>query len=223
MRVLLVEDEHTLGRELRQQLRQEGYAVDLTDNGIDAEYLGREEEYDLVILDLGLPARPGLEVLKNWRNEGVLIPVIILTARNAWHEKVDGFKAGADDYVAKPFYVEELLERIKAVLRRSLSNNAGGMLSVGGLNLDEDHQSVNLPNGDSLQLTGTEYRLLRYFMLNPGKILSKSRLTEHIYEYDADHDSNVIEVYVNRLRQKLGKQMIHTLRGQGYVFGDNRH
>lgn len=222
MRVLLVEDDHTLGRELRQQLRQEGYAVDLTDNGIDAEYLGREEEYDLVILDLGLPARPGLEVLKNWRNDGVLTPVIILTARNAWHEKVDGFKAGADDYVAKPFHIEELLERIKAVLRRSLSN-AVGMLSVGGLSLDEDHQSVNLSNGDNFQLTGMEYRLLRYFMLNPGKILSKSRLTEHIYEYDDEHDSNVIEVYVNRLRHKLGKQMIHTLRGQGYVFGDNRH
>jgi DNA-binding response OmpR family regulator len=222
MRVLLVEDDHALGRELRQQLRREGYAVDLTDNGIDAEHMGREEEYDLVILDLGLPARPGLEVLKNWRNEGLLTPVIILTARDAWHEKVDGFKAGADDYVAKPFHVEELQQRIKAVLRRSLSN-AVGMLSVAGLSLDEDQQRVKLSNGDSLQLTGMEYRLLRYFMLNPGKILSKSHLTEHIYEYDADHDSNVIEVYVNRLRQKLGKKMIHTLRGQGYVFGDNRH
>lgn len=217
MRTLVVEDDLALAQELQKRLRQEGYAVDLADNGIDAEFLGREETYDLVVLDLGLPGRPGLEVLQNWRKDHVNTPVIILTARDAWHEKVDGFKAGADDYIAKPFHIEELLARMQAVIRRSVAKE-GVLLSADGIVLDEDHQAIQLASGETLQLTGTEFRLLRYFMLNPGRVLSKTRLAEHIYEYDDDRDSNVIEVYVNRLRQKLGKRLIRTMRGQGYIF-----
>lgn len=219
MRILVVEDNHALVRELKQCLRREGYAVDTAENGIDAEHLGNEEGYDLIILDLGLPGRSGLEVLRRWRRNHIQIPVIILTARDAWHEKVEGFKAGADDYVAKPFHIEELLARLQAVIRRSVAN-AASHLSAGGIALDEDHQEVDLGSGKRLSLTGTEFRLLRYFMLNPGKILSKSRLVEHIYEFDDERDSNVIEVYVNRLRHKLGKDFIKTKRGQGYIFND---
>ncbi len=217
MRILVVEDDHALARELKQRLRREGYAVDTAENGIDAEHLGNEEGYDLIVLDLGLPGRSGLEVLRRWRRNHIQIPVIILRARDAWHEKVEGFKAGADDYVAKPFHIEELLARLQAVIRRSVAN-AGSHLSASGITLDEDHQEVDLGSGNRLSLTGTEFRLLRYFMLNPGKILSKSRLIEHIYEFDDERDSNVIEVYVNRLRHKLGKDLIKTKRGQGYVF-----
>ena len=144
--------------------------------------------------------------------------MVILTARGSWEEKVQGFKAGADDYVAKPFQTEELLARISAVLKRS-SGISGGPLQVAGLQLDEDAQSVQLSNGTQFTLTGTEFRLLRYFMLHPGQVISKSRLTEHVYEYDSDRDSNVIEVYVNRLRQKVGTDLIQTRRGQGYIFG----
>lgn len=218
MRVLVVEDDAALARELQVRLRKEGYAVDLAGDGIDAEHLGRVEAYDVILLDLGLPQRAGLDVLRNWRGAGVQTPVVILTARDAWYQKVDGFKAGADDYVSKPFHVEELLARLQAVVRRSVTKQGMG-LSLHGLSLDEDHQTVRLQTGERLQLTGMEFRLLRYFMLNAGKVLSKSRLTEHIYEYDEDRDSNVIEVYVNRLRGKLGKDLIRTMRGQGYVFG----
>jgi DNA-binding response OmpR family regulator len=218
VRVLVVEDDAALARELQVRLRKEGYAVDLAGDGIDAEHLGRVEAYDVILLDLGLPQRAGLDVLRNWRGAGVQTPVVILTARDAWYQKVDGFKAGADDYVSKPFHVEELLARLQAVVRRSVTKQGMG-LSLHGLSLDEDHQTVRLQTGERLQLTGMEFRLLRYFMLNAGKVLSKSRLTEHIYEYDEDRDSNVIEVYVNRLRGKLGKDLIRTMRGQGYVFG----
>lgn len=178
-----------------------------------------EETYDSVILDLGLPQRPGLEVLRNWRKAGITTPVIILTARDAWHEKVDGFKAGADDYVAKPFHIEELIARLRAIIRRNVSQDAGA-LTVCGVSLDEEKQSCTGPDGKAIDLTGTEFKLLRYFMLHPGKILSKSRLVEHIYEFDDERDSNVIEVYVTRLRNKLGKELIRTKRGQGYVFGE---
>lgn len=219
MRILLVEDDDGLARELRGRLREEGYAIDLAANGIDAEHFGRQEDYDLIILDLGLPDRPGLEVLSNWRANGIGTPVIILTARDAWHEKVDGLKAGADDYVAKPFHFKELLARMQAVIRRSITKEAG-QLTAFGMTLDEDHQSVVLDGGERYQLTGTEFRLLRYLMLHRGKVLSKSKLAEHLYEFDDERDSNVIEVYVNRLRQKLGKHLIHTLRGQGYVLGN---
>ncbi|MEX0615286.1 MAG: response regulator transcription factor [Methylophaga sp.] len=220
MRLLLVEDDPLAGPALQQALSQAGYAVDLAVDGIDAEALGDIEPYDIVVLDLGLPKRPGLEVLKNWRSRGNPLPVVILTARGSWEEKVEGFKTGADDYVAKPFQAEELLARINAVLKRSHGKHSGP-LTVAGLQLDEDAQKVTLADGQKLMLTGTEFRLLRYFMLHPGQVVSKSRLTEHVYEYDSDKDSNVMEVYVNRLRQKIGAEFIQTRRGQGYVFSDS--
>lgn len=218
MRVLVVEDDALLRDRLKKDLGQAGFAVDAVDNGIDAEHMGKEEPYDAVVLDLGLPRRAGLEVLQNWRRENNGVPVIILTARDAWHEKVDGFKAGADDYLAKPFHIEELLARLSAVIRRG-HGKTGGELHTAGLVLNEGRQSVTAADGAVVELTGIEFRLLRYFMLHPGQILSKSRLTEHVYEFDEDKDSNVIEVYINRLRHKLGKEVIATRRGQGYVFG----
>lgn len=218
MRVLVVEDDASLSGQLARDLAKAGYATDTIDNGVDAEFMGSEEPYDLVVLDLGLPKRSGLEVLQNWRKQGNKVPVIILTARDAWHEKVDGFKAGADDYLTKPFHFEELMARIQAVLRRQ-KGQASPQLHMSGLTLDEERQVVRTADGQEFELTGTEFRLLRYMMLNPGRILSKSVLTEHVYDYNSDKDSNVIEVYINRLRQKLGKDLIETRRGQGYVFG----
>lgn len=219
MRLLLIEDDLMLSKRLKAELERAGFAVDAVGKGIDGEFMGSEGLYDLVILDLGLPDRPGLEVLRHWRAADNQVPVIILTARDAWHEKVDGFKAGADDYLGKPFHAEELLARIHALIRRSTAHT-GGPVRVAGLELDEDTQSVVCAEGKRLLLTGTEFRLLRYFMLHPGKVLSKSELTEHIYDFDSDKDSNVLEVYVNRLRHKLGRDLITTRRGQGYVFGE---
>lgn len=217
MRLLLVEDDRLLSRTLKQDLEHQGYAVDLADNGREGLFMGKEIPYDIIVLDLGLPEKPGLEVLAEWRAAGNTTPVIILTARDAWHERVTGFKAGADDYLGKPFHVEELIVRIQALIRRR-HEAVGQQIESGGLRLDEDHQQVSLPTGEVLDLTGTEFRLLRYLMLNRGKILSKSRLTEHVYEQDFDRDSNLIEVYVRRLREKLGKQVIETRRGQGYLY-----
>ncbi len=218
MRALVVEDDRELGARLQEALSRAGWAADLAEDGVEAEYLGDHEPYDVIVLDLGLPRRPGLEVLAHWRARGNPVPVLILTARDAWYEKVEGFKAGADDYLAKPFHLEELVARLRALVRRQ-HRQAGGPLSVEGFTLDEDTQTVLTPAGERLALTGTEFRLLRYFMLNAGRILSKTRLSEHVYEYDADRDSNVIEVYVNRLRRKLGHDVIQTRRGQGYLFG----
>lgn len=217
MRLLLVEDDAALAEHLSEELNHRGFAVDHADNGVDAELMGDLEPYDVVILDLGLPQRPGIEVLTNWRQRGNKLPVIILTARDAWHERVDGFKAGADDYLGKPFHTEELVARIQALVRRS-HEKTGQMLQSGRLGLDEERQQAILPDGTELPLTGTEFRLLRYFMLHPGKILSKTRLTEHVYDQDFDRDSNLIEVYVRRLREKLGSKCITTKRGQGYIF-----
>jgi len=217
VRLLLVEDDKLLSGSLRQDLEQQGYAVDVADNGRDALFMGDEIAYDLIVLDLGLPEKPGLEVLDEWRAGGNATPVIILTARDAWHERVTGFKAGADDYLGKPFHVEELIARIQALIRRA-HEAVGQRITSGGLSLDEDLQQVILPSGEVHDLTGTEFRLLRYLMLNKGKILSKTRLTEHVYEQDFDRDSNLIEVYVRRLRDKLGKGVIETRRGQGYLY-----
>jgi two-component system, OmpR family, response regulator len=217
LRLLLVEDDRLLAESLQRQLAQHGYAVDWADNGVDAGHMGSTEPYDLVVLDLGLPRRSGLEVLANWRRDGNRVPVIVLTARDAWHERVDGFKTGADDYLGKPFHVEELLVRIQALIRRS-HDMPGTYLEAGGLRLDEERQRVGMPGGETVELTGTEFRLLRYFMLHPGRVLSKTRLTEHVYEQDFDRDSNLIEVYVRRLRDKLGRDWILTRRGQGYIF-----
>ena len=217
MRLLLAEDDQDLVATLKKDLELAGYAVDLADNGIYAEHMGNENIYDIAVLDIGLPERNGIDVLKNWRNASNRLPVIVLTARNAWHERVDGFNAGADDYLGKPFHVEELLARITALLHRSMQQ-PGGKLTASGLSLDEEQQSVTSKDGQVHTLTGTEFRLFRYFLLNRGRVLSKSRLTEHVYDFDSDKDSNVIEVYVRRLRLLLGKSCIETRRGQGYVF-----
>jgi len=198
-------------------LKVAGFVLDHAGDGIEGEFLGDEVPYEAIVLDLGLPKKPGLEVLSAWRAKGNRTPVLILTARDAWHERVDGLKTGADDYLGKPFHVEELVARINALIRR----NAGQVthyLEAPGLRLNEDRQTVLLENGSAIELTGTEFRLLRYFLLNQGKVLSKTRLTEHVYDQDFDLDSNVIEVYVRRLRERIGKERIVTQRGQGYVF-----
>lgn len=217
MRVLLVEDDPQLGPDLRAELLRNGYAVDLADNGVDGEAMGYEDIYDLVVLDLGLPQRPGLEVLRNWRKRRNNVPVLILTARSAWQERVDGFEAGADDYLGKPFHNEELLVRMTALLRRA-NQQISSTLEVEGLVLDEKTQSVVLDGRQEVALTGTEYRLLRYFMHNPSRVLSKLQLVEHLYDDGAENDSNVIEAYIKMLRKKIGKERIQTKRGQGYVF-----
>lgn len=219
MRLLLVEDDKELITSLGKSLKEAGYAVDVADNGIEGEYLGNENIYDIAILDLGLPQRSGLEVLANWRKTNNKLPVIVLTARDSWQQRVDGFKSGADDYIGKPFHVEELLARITALLHRS-KQTPGGTLNACGLELDEKRQTVKTKDQQTHSLTGTEFRLLRYFLLNPEHILSKSQLTDHIYNFDSDKDSNVIEAYVKRLRKILGKEHIETRRGQGYIFKD---
>ncbi len=217
MRLLLIEDNHDLVRILKKDLEKAGFSVDVAYDGIEGEYLGNEGIYELVILDLGLPKRNGITVLQNWRAKRNDVPVLILTARDAWHEKVDGFKAGADDYLAKPFHTEELLARVNAILHRA-HQNPGGKLRIDDLILDEDRQQVILKTGVIHELTGTEFKLLRFFLLHPGQVLSKTTLLEQIYDFDSDKDSNVIEVYVSHLRQILGKQRIETRRGQGYIF-----
>ena len=216
MRLLLAEDDTRLAARLQQELASAGYAVDRAEDGIEAQFLGETEDYDLVVLDLGLPRRPGLEVLSNWRGKNLSMPVLILTARDTWRDKVDGLKSGADDYLTKPFHPEELLARVAALIRRS-HGHAAPELSTDGLRLDESHQSAVLDDGTEVGLTGTEFRLLRCFMLNPGKLMSKTRLTEHVYDQSFDRDSNLIEVYVRRLRDKIGRGRIETRRGQGYV------
>ena len=217
MRLLIAEDDPDLSLRLKHYLGKQGFAVDVVHNGVDAEFNGCETPYDAIVLDLGLPQRPGLEVLANWRKAEVKTPVLILTARNSWQEKVQGLQQGADDYLTKPFQEEELLARLQSLIRRN-TETVGKLLTVDGWVLDEATQSVS--RGEQrCELTGVEFRLLRYCMLHPGRILSKTRLTEHVYEQDADKDSNVIEVYIKRLREKLGKDIITTRRGQGYVFG----
>lgn len=218
MRLLVIEDDPTLSQSLTADLESAGYAVDTALDGEQGEFLGATENYDAVILDLGLPKLSGLEVLQRWRAAEISVPVIVLTARDAWHEKVDGFKAGADDYLGKPFHVAELLARLQALLKRSKQHNQVA-LSFAGLTLNETEQSLVVQSGQSISLTAIEFRLLRYFMLHPGKVLSKAHLGEHIYANDGDPDSNVIEVYVNRLRKLVGTELIQTRRGQGYVFG----
>lgn len=220
MRLLVVEDETELRERLQGALARAGFAVDATDNGIDAEHLGEQEPYDAVVLDLGLPRRSGFDVLAHWRDHGNAVPVVVLTARDSWQEKVEGFKAGADDYLAKPFHMEELIARLNAVIRRRHAQPAGE-LRVADLVLDEERQTVRHA-ARTVELTATEFRLLRYFMLHAGRTLSKTTLAEHVYDYDSDKDSNVIEAYVRRLRQKLGPKWIRTRRGQGYVFGERR-
>ncbi|MCY1392045.1 Transcriptional regulatory protein QseB [compost metagenome] len=196
--------------------------MDWLADGRDALHQGASEPYDLIILDLGLPGKPGLEVLREWRAGGLATPVLILTARGSWAERIDGLKAGADDYLTKPFHPEELALRIQALLRRAHGLANQPQLEAAGLQLDEGRQCVSR-NGEEVQLTAAEFRLLRYFMLHPGQILSKSHLAEHLYDGETERDSNVIEVHVNHLRRKLGRDVIETRRGQGYRFtGEGR-
>lgn len=214
MRLLLVEDDGALASDLRLQLEQAGYAVDWSATARDADWLLRQEDYQAVILDLGLPDQPGLDLLKSWRGQQKEVPVLILTARGAWFEKVEGFKAGADDYLAKPFHSEELLVRLTALIRRH-HRALPGQLQVGDLSLDEARQEVLL-SGQALTLTGQEFRLLRFFMHHPGQLFSKAQLAEQLYDLEQEVDSNTLEVFIARLRQKIGKERIVTRRGQGY-------
>ncbi len=217
MRLLLVEDDAALQNELKESLKEAGFAVDVAENGDDGEFLGSTEPYDVIILDLGLPKLSGMDVLRTWRSQNNDVPVVVLTARDAWHEKVDGFKAGADDYLGKPFHTEELIARIHAVLRRR-HGQSQATLTGGGLTLEPDTQSVLDDKGNTFSLTGMEYRLLHYMMSHPGRVLSKDRLSEHVYDGEHEGDSNTIEVYIRRLRSKCGSDIIMTRRGQGYVF-----
>lgn len=217
MRLLLVEDNVTLADELLSDLTRQGYAVDWLADGRDALVQGATEPYDLTVLDLGLPGLPGLEVLQRWRADGLSVPVLILTARASWAERIEGLKAGADDYLSKPFHPEELALRIQALLRRARGLANQNELSAAGLVLDEARQCVR--RGDEeISLSGAEFRLLRYFMLHAGQILSKSQLNDHLYDGESERESNVIEVHVNHLRRKLGREVIETRRGQGYRY-----
>ncbi|KEA65303.1 Transcriptional regulatory protein CpxR [Marinobacterium lacunae] len=216
MHLLLVEDDLKLVEALKPRLKQAGFAVEVAHDGEDGAFLGTEENFDVVVLDLGLPRKPGLEVLRQWRSAGLDMPVLILTARDSWNERVDGLKAGADDYLGKPFHIEELLARLQALIRRR-HGHARQQIDVAGLLLDPDRQEVRDRQGQWQSLTGIEFRLMRYLMLNAGRILSKTELSEHVYEEDQLRDSNVIEVYINRLRQRFGRELIETRRGQGYL------
>lgn len=221
MRLLLVEDSVGLADELVAGLQRQGYAVDWLADGRDAVRQGSCEPYDLMILDLGLPGKPGLEVLRDWRAQGVATPVLVLTARASWAERIEGLKAGADDYLCKPFHPEELQLRIQALLRRAHGLANQPQLEAGGLLLDEARQVVRC-GAEDIELTAAEFRLLRYLMLHPGQLLSKGQLAEHLYDGETERDSNVIEVHINRLRGKLGRMAIETRRGQGYRFAGVR-
>ncbi|MCW2272281.1 Transcriptional regulatory protein QseB [compost metagenome] len=217
MRLLLVEDNVPLADELIQGLQRQGYAVDWLADGRDAVHQGSSEPYDLIILDLGLPGLSGLDVLAQWRASGLATPVLILTARSSWAERIEGLKAGADDYLSKPFHPEELQLRVQSLLRRARGLANQTTLEAAGLQLDEGRQCV-MRDGVDIQLTAAEFRLLRYFMLHPQQILSKSHLAEHLYDGETERDSNVLEVHVNHLRRKLGRSVIETRRGQGYRY-----
>jgi two-component system, OmpR family, response regulator len=214
MRLLVVEDDPELGSQLVERLTSEGYAVDLATDGEEAGFLGETEPFDTVVLDLGLPKVDGLTVLRGWRRAGVAMPVIILTARGSWSEKVQGIDAGADDYLAKPFRVEELLARIRALIRRA-KGHASAEITCGDVILDTRTSRVTV-DGRLIDLTAHEYRVLAYLMHRKGQVVSRTELTEHIYAQDFDRDSNTIEVFVGRLRRKLGVDIIKTVRGLGY-------
>lgn len=214
MRLLIVEDEPTLRAQLAEGAGAAGYAVDVADNGVDAHYLGDTEPYDAVILDLGLPRMDGITVLRKWRAAARLMPVLILTARDGWHEKVAGIDAGADDYLAKPFHMEELLARLRALIRRS-GGHASAELVCGPLTLDTRNSRATV-GGQALTLTSHEYRVLAYLMHHRDQVVSRSDLVEHIYAQDFDRDSNTVEVFIARLRKKLPPGLIETVRGLGY-------
>lgn len=222
MKLLLIEDDQQLTDALQPLLREAGYAVEVSHDGIDGEFLGNELQPDLIVLDLGLPGKNGLDVLRSWRSAGNRTPVLVLTARDAWHERVDGLKAGADDYLGKPFHSQELLARLEAIARRH-GGQASNALSWRGVTLDTERQQATTADGRTIELTAIEFRLLRYLMQHPKDVQSKTRLSEHVYEEEQQKDSNVIEVYINRLRQYFGKDFIETRRGQGYQLAADTH
>ena len=214
MRVLVVEDEASLARQLTAALRRAGYAVDHAAEGERADLLGHDEHYDAVVLDLGIPKIDGLTLLRRWREAGQAMPVLVLTARGSWHEKVQGIDSGADGYMAKPFRMEELLARLRALIRRS-SGQINPELHCGPIALDPRSGKVTL-DGAELRLTSHEFRVLSYLMHHSNRVVSQSELTEHIYSQDYDRDSNTVEVFIARLRRKLGPSFIETVRGLGY-------
>lgn len=219
MRLLIVEDDPDLNRQLVSAMSEAGYAVDTAFDGEEGHFLGDTEPYDAVILDLGLPQRDGISVLENWRRDNRKMPVLILTARDRWSDKVAGIDAGADDYVAKPFHMEEILARVRALLRRS-SGHAKNEIEVGPLRLDMKTSRVTV-GGAPVKLTSHEYRLLAYLMHHQGRVVSRTELVEHLYDQDFDRDSNTIEVFVGRLRKKIPADLIETVRGLGYRLGNS--
>jgi two-component system OmpR family response regulator len=218
MRLLVVEDDPDINRQLVAALQDAGYVVDTAKDGEEGHYLGDTEPYDAVVLDLGLPVLDGVSVLEKWRRAGRKMPVLILTARDRWSDKVAGFDAGADDYVAKPFHMEELLARVRALLRRS-AGHATSEISCGPVTLDTKSARVTV-NGTAVKLTSLEFRLLAYLMHHKDKVVSRTELVEHLYDQDFDRDSNTIEVFVGRLRKKLGADVLHTIRGMGYCVSE---
>jgi two-component system response regulator PhoP len=220
MRVLVVEDEASLRNQLVDRLKEEGYAIDAAADGHEGLYLGQEYVFDVAIIDLGLPEIPGIELIKKLRASGKKFPILILTARSRWQDKVEGLEAGGDDYLVKPFHVEELIARLKALMRRA-AGWTQSVISCGPVALNQSTQQVTV-NSKELELTAFEYKVLEYLMLHSGEVVSKSTLTDHIYDQDFDRDSNVIEVFVGRLRKKLDPddslKPIETLRGRGYRF-----
>jgi two-component system OmpR family response regulator len=214
MRILVIEDDRDLNRQLAAALSGAGYAVDTAFDGEEGHFMGDTEPYDAVILDLGLPKRDGISVLENWRRDQRKMPVLVLTARDRWSDKVAGMDAGADDYVAKPFHMEEVLARVRALLRRS-AGVAKSEIECGPLRLDTKTARVTV-DGQAVKLTSLEYRLLAYLIHHQGRIVSRTELVEHLYEQDFDRDSNTIEVFVGRLRKKIPSDLISTMRGLGY-------
>ncbi|HWA42148.1 MAG TPA: response regulator transcription factor [Hypericibacter adhaerens] len=214
MRILVVEDDTNLNRQIKDALTEAGYAVDVAFDGEEGHFLGDTEPYDAVVLDIGLPQMDGLSVLEEWRRAGKAMPVLLLTARDRWSDKVQGIDAGADDYVAKPFHMEELLARLRALVRRA-AGHASNEITAGPVRLDVKAGKVTV-DGQAIKLTSHELRLLSYLMHHKGKVVSRTELTEHLYDQDFDRDSNTIEVFVGRLRKKLPEEVIHTVRGLGY-------
>lgn len=219
MRLLLVEDDRLLADGLSSQLQKAGFSVDTTHTAKEALILAEQEDYRAVVLDLGLPDGNGLDLLRKWRSSHISFAVLILTARGDWQDKVNGLKAGADDYLAKPFQTEELIARLNAIVRRS-EGRVHSMVKAGRLELDENRQSLKLGDGTEHSLTGTEFRLLRCLMSRPGQVFSKEQLMEQLYNLNDTPTENVIEAYIRRLRKLVGTDTISTRRGQGYLFND---
>ena len=219
MRILVVEDDTNLNQQLKEALTEAGYAVDVAFDGEEGHFLGDTEPYDAIVLDIGLPQMDGLSVLEEWRRAGKTTPVLLLTARDRWSDKVQGIDAGADDYVAKPFHMEEILARIRALVRRA-AGLASNEIVAGAVRLDARSGKVTV-DGQSVKLTSHELRLLSYLMHHKGKVISRTELTEHLYDQDFDRDSNTIEVFVGRLRKKLPEDCIQTVRGLGYQIAED--